>query len=481
MRVRVYVGLDPLSGKRHYLTETVPAAPKAAKEAEKVRTRLLAEVDERRNPRTNATVNQLLERYLSVLEIEDTTRSGYERLIRIYLRPLLGDLAIGRIDGETLDAFYAHLRRCRARCVRRAQVDHRTESEHECDKRCRRHVCKPLGASYLRQIHTVLNGAFTRAVRWRWIGTNPVRQAEAPPQPPPDSQPPSPTQAAQIVGSAWNDPDWGMFAWLAMTTGARRGELCALRWDRIDFSTSVIDIRTTVAQVNTVTWEKDTKTHQRRRIVADPQTLALLQAYLQHAARTASSLGIELAEDSFVFSGAPDHSTWLKPDTVTQRYSRMCRRLGWDVHIHSCATTRQRNSSRPGSTSAPSRVGSGTVAAERRRYASIAPGLPRPTSVPPARWRPGCRCSRWQRQTVTARRPSPWRRSTSPTATAHTARSRPTCAPRSGAARSDQAQSCQPSRDCRRSTRSPKKLPTARWRYSARLARSPFLGVGALL
>jgi integrase len=333
-RVRVYAGIDPISRKRHYLTEVVPAGPKAAREAEKVRTRLLAEVDDRRNPRTRATVNQLLKRYLGVLKIEDTTRAGYESMIRLYIRPLLGDLSISRIDGETLDAFYAELRRCRARCDRRSRIDHRTDAKHECDDRCARHVCKPLGASYLRQIHTVLNGAFTRAVRWRWIGTNPVQQAEAPPQPAPDPNPPSPTQAARIVGEAWTDPDWGMLVWLAMTTGARRGELCALRWDRIDFATGVIDIRTAIAQVNTRTWEKDTKTHQRRRIVADAQTLALLRAYLQHAAQTAARLGIELAEDSLVFSSSPDRTTWLKPDTVTQRYSRMCERLGWNMHIH---------------------------------------------------------------------------------------------------------------------------------------------------
>ena len=29
-----------------------------------------------------------------------------------------------------------------------------------------------------------------------------------------------------------------MFAWLAMTTGARHGELCALRWDRVDFKSN---------------------------------------------------------------------------------------------------------------------------------------------------------------------------------------------------------------------------------------------------
>ena len=190
LRVRVYAGLDPLTGRRHYLTEVVPAGPTAARDAERVRTRFLAEVDERRNPRTKATVNDLLDRYLGVLEIEDTTRTGYENMARLYIRPLLGNLMLARIDGETLDAFYSELRRCRKRCDRKRGVEHRTPAEHDCDDRCRPHTCKPLGASYLRQIHTVLNGAFARAVRWRWLGVNPVQQADAPSQPRPDPNPP---------------------------------------------------------------------------------------------------------------------------------------------------------------------------------------------------------------------------------------------------------------------------------------------------
>ncbi|WP_060712918.1 hypothetical protein [Pseudonocardia sp. HH130629-09] len=226
-RVRVYAGVDPLSGKRHYLRETLPAGPNAAKEAEKARTRLLAEVDERRNPRTSTTVNQLLDRYLSVVEVEESTRTGYESMCRNYIRPVLGELRIGRIDGETLDAFFAELRRCRRRCDRRARTDHHTTGVHDCDRRCKPHTCRPLGGSYIRQIHNVLNGAFTRAVRRRWVGTNPVRQAEAPPRPTPDPQPPTASQAAAIANEAWGDPHWGMLVWLAMTTGARRGELCA--------------------------------------------------------------------------------------------------------------------------------------------------------------------------------------------------------------------------------------------------------------
>jgi integrase len=316
------------------LTETVPAGPKAAKEAEKVRTRLLAEVDERRNPRTNATVNQLLDRYLGVLEIEDTTRAGYESIARNYVRPLLGHLSIARVNGETLDAFYSELRRCRARCDRRPRIDHRTSAEHECDRRCAAHTCRPLGASYLRQVHTLLNGAFARAVRWRWLGTNPVQQADAPTQPRPEPDPLTADQAARIVEEAWLDPDWGMLVWLGMTTGARRGELCALRWTQLNFATGVLDIRTAMAQVGRRVWEKDTKTHQHRRIVLDPQTLALMRAYLQRCGEQAAALGVELPQDGYIFAATPENNTPMRPDTVTQRFSRMCARLGWTMHIH---------------------------------------------------------------------------------------------------------------------------------------------------
>ena len=50
LRVRVYAGIDPVSKRKHYLVETVPAGPSAARDAERVRTRLLNQVDERRNP-----------------------------------------------------------------------------------------------------------------------------------------------------------------------------------------------------------------------------------------------------------------------------------------------------------------------------------------------------------------------------------------------------------------------------------------------
>lgn len=130
--MRVYAGIDALSGKRNYLVETVPAGPKARAEAEKIRTRFINQVDEQRNPRTKATVNQLMDRYLELLDVEETTWQRYEQTIRCHIRPLLGHLPVARLDGETLDSHQAVLRQCRDHCDGRKAVQHVVNSLHEC-------------------------------------------------------------------------------------------------------------------------------------------------------------------------------------------------------------------------------------------------------------------------------------------------------------------------------------------------------------
>ncbi|WP_285790715.1 tyrosine-type recombinase/integrase [Micromonospora sp. NBRC 101691] len=335
LRVRVYAGVDPLTGKRHYLTETVPAGRNAQREAEKVRTRFLNEVDEKRNPRTRATLNQLLDKWLDVADIEPTTRMGYGNKLNKHVRPVLGKLSLNRLDAETLESFYASLRRCRDRCGGKASVTHRMAGEHTCTARCRRHVCKPLSASSVRQIHWILSGALSRAVRWRWIAVNPAAQAEPPAAPHPDPQPPNPTDAARIITESWRDPDWGALVWLAMTTGARRGELCALRWHHLDLAAGVLTLRRSAyLDANGELQEKDTKTHQQRRVALDPETVDVLTELHARYVDRLAQLDATADPADYVFSPEPDNSRGYRPDTITQRYGRLAKRLGIDSHIH---------------------------------------------------------------------------------------------------------------------------------------------------
>ena len=242
--MRVYAGQDPVTKRRHSLVETVPAGPKAWELAEEVRIGFLADIRKRRNPRTTATVNQLLDRYLDQHTGGRRTVEGYREYVDKHVRPFIGTSKVGAIDAEILDSLYAEMRRCREHCRDRRGVDHRTTHPHECDVRCRPHRCRPLGAATIRKIHYILSGAYKRAVRWRWMGSSPMDQAEPPPVPAPDPQPPTPEEAARLVAEAWRrDPDWGMFVWLMMVTGARRGEVCGLRWRYVDLERGVITIR----------------------------------------------------------------------------------------------------------------------------------------------------------------------------------------------------------------------------------------------
>jgi integrase len=334
LRVSVYTGIDPVTKRRHYLREVVPAGPRAMVEAEKVARRLAGQVDERRHPRTTATVDQLLDRYFELVTVERSTLATYTGYADKHIRPLIGQVQVGALDADVFDSFYAELRRCREHCTGARSVEHRTPVVHKCDPRCRPHTCRPLGASTIRQIHFILSGALKRAVRWRWIATNPCTQAEPPAAPKPNPRPPTAQEAAQILSAAWADPDWGALVWLTMVTGMRRGELCGLRWRDVDLDIGVVALSRSIGQRNAQTWEKDTKTHQHRRIALDPETVEILREHHGRCRERADALGVALSRDAFVFSLAPDGSSYLRPNSVSERYSDLVDALGIETSLH---------------------------------------------------------------------------------------------------------------------------------------------------
>lgn len=334
LRVRVYAGKDPATGRRRDLVETIPAGPKAGRLAEAARTRLLNQVDEQRQPRTNATVNQLLDQHFELSTWERSTRETYAGYATKHIRPLIGSVQVGALNARTFDSFHAELRRCRDHCGRKRYVDHRTPYAHECDDRCRMHQCHPLGAATIRQIHFILSGALKRAVRWGWISSNPIVFAETPPAPKAKPRPPSPEEAARILTGAWADPDWGTLVWLAIVTGVRRGELCALRWCDVDLSIGVISVSRSIGQRNTDTWEKDTKDHQHRRIAVDEETVGILLEHRRRLEDRCAALGEPPSEGAYVFSLAPDNSTYMRPNSVSERYSDLADRLGIATSLH---------------------------------------------------------------------------------------------------------------------------------------------------
>lgn len=107
-----------------------------------------------------------MERYLPLADIEPLTRRSYESKYEVHIRPLLGSIPLSKLDTETLDSFYAELRRCRKHCRGKAEIDHRTDVDHLCDEHpgdpCRPadpENCRPVG---VRASHTFAAACPTR-------------------------------------------------------------------------------------------------------------------------------------------------------------------------------------------------------------------------------------------------------------------------------------------------------------------------------
>ena len=338
--MRVFAGRDPVTGTKRYLTESIPGTDRAAqRRAEKMLTRLQSQVDKQRAPESSISLGQAIDEWLASNEIEDTTRRTYVGYIERTIKPAIGTQPIDRLNARTLESLYRELRRCRSRCDGRPQIEkHTTAGDHDCGKaRCKPHVCKPMATSTVRQMHSIISGTLTAAVRWEWIDTNPARVAQRPRAKAPEPDPPSPTEAAQLLDAAFEiDEDWGTLVWLVMTTGLRRGEVCALRWRDIDLDEETVEIRRNYILHKGVGTEKETKTHQMRRIALDSETVTVLRNHRLRVAERLEALDQTVTNDTYVFTGTktPDHSKPYSPHAVSSRYRDMAERLNIDTHIH---------------------------------------------------------------------------------------------------------------------------------------------------
>jgi site-specific recombinase XerC len=191
-----------------------------------------------------------------------------------------------------------------------------------------------MSASSIRQIHWIMSAALAAAVRWEWIRTNPAETRRSPSSAPPEPEPPTAAEAARLIEAAWLEDDgWGVLVWLVMVTGMRRAEVAALRWSDVDLDSGMLAIRRNYVRSRGRGIEKDTKSHQMRRISLDAETVLVLAEHRERYEAQVRALAVEPADRAFVFSYQPTHDAPV-PSGITHRYGRMCRRLGIDSHLH---------------------------------------------------------------------------------------------------------------------------------------------------
>jgi len=328
-RARVYAGKDPITGKQTYLRGEV-RRERAQAEADKER--LLAYVDTDRMPDRHATLGVLLDRWMEVVDHEIATAETNAGYIRRTLKPTLGEMSLRKLQHrvDLFDRLYTHLRRCNTLCDGRPSVEHKASGRHDCQvEKCAPHVCRPMAPSTIRRIHSILSGALNYAVAWGWIERNPAAYAHPPKLRKRKAQPQEPEQVAQLLNGAWaSDPELALFLWLAVTTGARRGELVGLRWHRIDLGRGQLLVSENYVVRQGRRQLKGTKTDEDRRLSLDSVTLQLLEEFRAARKSALAPAGLTLPDDAFMFTPDPMGSRPWHPDHFTHAYRALADELG---------------------------------------------------------------------------------------------------------------------------------------------------------
>src|SRR6516162_4986185 len=207
--------------------------------------------------------------------------------------------------------------------------DHRTNRPHTCDSRCPVHVCKPMRPATILRIHSIISAALDLAVRYEWTDRNVAKNARPPRPRKREPDPPSPEQAARLLNLVWaEDEEFGLYLWTAFTTGARRGEVSALRENRFDFKSQQVRLARNYLVKQGQHIEKAPKDGEGRVLSLDLLTCELFQERFRRRRAEARTLGVQVPEDTFAFSPDPAGREPWNPDTMTHRYRRYARRVG---------------------------------------------------------------------------------------------------------------------------------------------------------
>jgi integrase len=115
------------------------------------------------------------------------------------------------------------------------------------------------------------------------------------------------------------------FLEVAAATGARRGEVLALRWSDIQEGRAIIT--RSLSQTRQVLKFKDTKTERPRDLKVPASALAALDAHRKRQDEFRAQFGPEYRSDLDLIFANPD-GTPLRPNSVSSAVSLLFRRLG---------------------------------------------------------------------------------------------------------------------------------------------------------
>jgi integrase len=242
------------------------------------------------------TVKQYLEYWLEEVHkptIRLSSYVKYRRLIRIHILPALGHVQLQKLSPQQVQSFY------------------KQKSE------------EGLSPKMVHSIHGVLHKALGNAVRWKLVSSNVCDLLSPPRLVKQEIQPLTPDQARSLIEAARGHRLEGVLV-LAITTGMRRGELLALRWQDIDFENKNVQIRRTVDFFAGYGGyiETEPKTAKGRRMIAlPPFVIGVLRQRRLAQLELRLKAGAAWEEHDLVFTGL--HGNYLNPRYILKLFAQV--------------------------------------------------------------------------------------------------------------------------------------------------------------
>lgn len=382
-KITVTTGRDA-NGKqiRHYKTWT-PDKPMSPKQMEKEAKRVAVDFEREIETGFQADDRQTFERYaryvLTVKEQEGVARGTlrlYERTLEVWAFPTIGHMRLRDIRPQHLTnlyksmgapglkqkakyatpkpAFYALLKEMpitqkelSLQCGLNKDTINKMKKpgKHtrvDVAERVAAYFQKPvkslfdivgedarLSPRYIQDVHRCISTVFSQAEKEMLVQFNPAQRATIPAAERTTPNYFQPEQVDQILEALEAEPiKWRTMVHLFIVTGARRGEILGLKWDKVDLKEKqlCIDCSLKADEKTHEIYEGPTKTRNTRYVAIPEETAAMLKRYRIWQMEERLKYGDLWEGTNYVFPNQTGGA--MRPDNVTLWLSRFAKRHG---------------------------------------------------------------------------------------------------------------------------------------------------------